>query len=348
MNLTFGEFNHKISQERLRQYARNGAENYQRIRAEFQRADYSMDTLPQFVPGQGPKALVLGSGPSLDDALPFVKDFEGLIFASPSQLDLLEKWEITPHFVVSVDSADSVGEDQIRADRDTYGMTLLAHPYLSPKTLDAWKGNKRYFQLIADDDHFHDVYPWIKVGFPIAGSVNNTEVLMARWMGLSPIVLAGVDYCFPDGRIRAQDYRRRGPYIFDPLPHQYVQTEEGLTTATQETLFYANILLGLWKMYRLPLIQVGDKGACTEIPFVQPEDMNKIIEVGGPSDAQVAAIDAAMTSYGMFAEVDDLGVGHFSYAEVAYQDMKDLEDKLSLAEAEAFRWTQAGDEWKHR
>jgi len=341
MSLEFAALNTKVSNEHSRQYAKNGAENYQRIKEEFQRADYSIETLPRFDPADHLPCLIIGSGPSLDDSLPFIKDFPGIIFASPSQLCILEKWEITPHFVVAVDSADSVGEEQIPG-HDTYGMTLLTNPYISPKVLDAWKGAKRYFQLVdSGNERFLDVFPWIKQGFPVAGSVNNTQVTIAHWMGFSPIILAGVDYCFPGGRTRAQDYRKRGPYIFDPKPLDMCETKDGLTSASPETLFYANVLLGLWKMYGLPLVQIGDKGACTEIPFVQPEEILQPIDVGGPTPEQIEEIDKTMISYGMFAQVDEAGLGHFSWKE------RDLEQAVLAREAEAIAKARA-DEWMRR
>jgi hypothetical protein len=332
--MEFAEFNSKIGKEHSRQYARNSAENYQRIKAEFQKADYSIDTLPRYKPEARVPAIILGSGPTLDDVLPYVGRFKGVVFASPSQLDILEKWEITPDFVVAVDSADNVGEEQIRGDRDCYGMTLITHPYISPKTLEAWHGAKRYFELQeADGEHFRDVYPWIKVPFPVCGSVNNMQVLIARWMGCAPIILAGVDYCYPEGRTRAQDWRKRGPYIFDPKPLQYCETKPGLTTDSQEVAFYSNLLLGIWKMYKLPLIQVGDKSHYPEIPFIQPEDILKIIEIGGPSEEHIKQVDETLFEYGMTATVDENGIGHFHFRE---SDLKDFEmaKKLLIQTAE--------------
>jgi hypothetical protein len=341
MNLKFDEFNSRISAEHSRQYAKNGAENYQRIKEEFLKGDYSIETVPRFAPEAKVPALILGSGPSLDLSLPFMKDFPGIIFASPSQLSILEKWEITPTYVVAIDAADDVGEVQLPG-HDTYGMTLLTHPYISPKTLDAWHGSKKYFELIDEaGSHFKDIYPWIKTGFPVAGSVNNAQVMIAYWMGCSPIILAGVDYCFPGGRTRAQDYRKRGPYIFDPKPLEYCETREGLTSASPETLFYANILLGIWKMYRAPLVQVSNQGACTEIPFIQPEDICKPLDISGPGPDQIAAIDKSMIEYGMFAEVDENGMGHFSWKE------KDLKDAVAAREAEFIARTRA-DVWMKR
>ena len=343
MSLQFHDFNQKVGRERSRQYAKNAAENYQRIKAEFQKADYSIDTLPRFAMADMVPALILGSGPSLDDCLPYVKDFRGIIFASPSQLDILEKWEIIPQYVVSVDTADSVGEEQIRLDRYCYGMTLLAHPYLSPKTLDAWHGNKRYFELLeADGGHFRDMYPWITVQFPVAGSVNNTEVLIARWMGFNPIILAGVDYCFPGGRTRAQDYRKRGPYIFDPKPLQYCETQTGLTTDSQEVAFYSSLLLGIWKMYKLPLVQVGETSHQPEIPFIPPEDIGKSWERGfvpfGPTPEQEKMVDEHLLEYGMYANVDEDGQGHFHYREEEEGAIAQLEAALEVAKVKAEFW----------
>src|SRR5208283_1233044 len=139
-------------------------------------------------------ALILGSGPSLDDALPFIKDFQGVIFASPSQLDILEYWEIIPKYVVAVDTSDSVADEQIRTDHDFFGMTLLAHPYLCPRVFDLWTGNRRYYHLSTNNDQqtFRDIYPWITLDFGVAGSTPNIAVMMANYFGCNPIILAGV------------------------------------------------------------------------------------------------------------------------------------------------------------
>ena len=337
--MTLGAFNQKITAEKNRQYAKNSAENYQRIKADFQKADYSIETLPRFK--RDVPALVLGSGPSLDAAMPFLGAFQGIIFASPSQLDILERWEITPQYVVAVDTADSVADEQIREDRDTYGMTLLTHPYVSPKVLDLWKGSKRYFQLIADDPRFRDVYPWITQGWSIAGSVNNIEVMIAHWMGFSPIVLCGVDYCCsPTGQTRAQDYRKRGPYVFDPKPIQFTDQviPPGQTASSQEMLFYANLLLGIWKMFKMPLIQVGNQGACSEIPCIAgPEDLGKKITVPETTEATWAEVDRNMAAFGMHAEVDN-GIGHFSYREQALAAVEVARDALNQAIRNAKAW----------
>ena len=347
--MTFGAFNSKINAEKNRMYAKNSAENYQRIKDDFQRADYSIETLPRF--NRNIPALIIGSGPSLDAAMPFLGAFQGILFASPSQLDILEKWEIKPNYVVAVDTADSVAEEQIREDRDTYGMTLLTHPYISPKVLDMWKGNKRYFQLIADDPHFRDVYPWITQGWSIAGSTTNVAVMIANWMGFSPIVLCGVDYCCPGGQARAQDYRKRGPYVFDPKPLQFVQADtsaqvpSGLTPtiSSQEMLFYANLLLGIWKMFKVPLIQVGNQGACSEIPcIVGPEDLGKIITVPETTEETWAVVDRNMASYGMNAEAAN-GIGYFHYKEEELAAVEPARKALEEAERRAAFWTKSSD-----
>ena len=341
MELRFSGFNKLVADKHNRLYAKNSHENFARIKAEFQKADYGIDTLPRF--GRDVPALVIGSGPSLDAALPFLGAFQGIIFASPSQLNILERAEIVPNYVVVVDATDDISWEQIGPDRDTHGMTLLTSPYVSPKTLEAWKGNRRYFQLIADDPHFHDAYPWIKVGFPVMGSVNNAEVLIANWMGCSPIVLCGVDYCFPGGRKRAQDWRKRSAFIFDPKPLEVITSEEGTvgeTGISQETAYYANLLLGIWSMYKMPLVQVGDQGAMTDIPFIPPEDLGKEIHADPPTDVQLAAVAATLAEYGMRTYVGEDGIGHFHYKEQDEAAVGPASAALEDAKAMAEWWTK--------
>ena len=342
MELQFSAFNKLVADVHNRLYYKNSHENFARIKAEFQKADYGIDTLPRF--GRDVPALVIGSGPSLDAALPFLGAFQGIIFASPSQLNILERAEIVPNYVVVVDATDDISWEQIGPDRDTHGMTLLTSPYVSPKTLEAWKGNRRYFQLIADDPHFHDAYPWIKVGFPVMGSVNNAEVLIANWMGCSPIVLCGVDYCFPGGRKRAQDWRKRSAFIFDPKPLDMVpesEVVEGFVGITQETMYYANLLLGIWSMYKMPLVQVGDKGAMMDIPFMPPEDLRKPIHVDPPTETQLAAVAETLLESGMRTYVGDDEIGHFHYKEKDEAAVGPVRDMLHEATEMADWWTKA-------
>jgi hypothetical protein len=341
MSMMFGQFNQNVSSEHDRQYAKNAAENYARIKADFQKADYSIDTLPRFA--QNVPALIIGSGPSLDAALPFLGAFQGILFACPSQLNVLEKWELTPTYVTAIDTADSVAREQIldeAGQRDFHGMTLLTHPYISPAVLAAWTGNRRYFQLIANDPHFQDVYPWIKTGFSIAGSSSNIQVMIARWMGCSPIILAGVDYCFPEGRMRFQDYRKRGPYIFQAMPLQYMPEEapSGRTGASQEVLFYASLLLGIWKMTKAPLVQVGTQGACHEIPTIAPEDICKKIEVPEIPQSVWDEVDKHMAEYGIHAEVDEDGIGRFSYKDKDLAAVEEANKALDKAMKAADAW----------
>ena len=339
--MEFAKFNERISRYHSRQYARNAAENYQRIKAEFRKADYSIDSLPRYDPAAHIPALILGSGPTLDDSLPFIKDFNGLVFGSPSQLDLLEYWDIAPDYIVSVDSADNVGEEQIRNDRDCHGMILLTHPAISPKTLDAWTGCKRYFEPKDETNtiHFRDVYPWIKTSFPVCGNVNNAQVLIANWMGCNPIILSGVDCGFPGGRTRAQDYRKRGPFIFDPKPLQYCDTRDGKLSVSPETLFYKNLLLGLWKMYLLPLVQVGDKGACSEIPFIQPKDIASCRMVDIPTLDKIREIDLSMLEHGMFASVREGSLGSFHWKEHDMEAVGLAKTAYESASDQADWWT---------
>ena len=335
----FGEMNRVNSEAHSKQYAYNGGANWQTIHDEFQKADMNITALP-YVPGP---ALLIGSGTSLDECLPYIKDFNGAIFCSPSQLDILEKWEIKPTYVVAVDSADSVVDEQLGYDRDYAGLILLTHPGISPGVLKVWKGRRRYFRLI--DDPFDEArYPWINTAFPKLGSVNNEEAILAHFMGYSPILLAGVDYCYgPDGRERAQGWRRRGPYIFNEIPPKYLPTEPGKSTTTDEMMFYAACLLGIWKSYRMDLVRVTDRGAVDQIPWIPAEALGHPINPA-PLDWEttIQMIDEAMHELGVHLD-DSLGIGRgvFHYKDTDLAAVKQADMALVQAYAAADFWGQS-------
>jgi|SRR5208282_59409 len=340
MDLEFGEMNRIESEAHSKQYSYNGGANWQRIYDEFQKADMSISALPSCA---GLPALIIGSGPSLDDCLPFIKDFRGIIMASPSQLDVLEKWGIKPTYVVAVDSTDNVVDEQLGYDRDYGGLLLLTHPGISPRVLDAWKGRKRYFRLIHGDPFDEARFPWIDSAFPVMGSVNNMEVLIANYFGCSPILLTGVDYRYgEDGRERCQGWRRRGPYIFNEIPPRFMQTEPGRISSTPEMLFYATHLLGIWKSYRMNLVRVTDKGALTELPWIKPEDLARpITEAPVDWETTIPVIDASMHDMGVHLD-DSQGAGRglFHYRDQDLARVKQARFAAVVAQEAADFWLE--------
>ena len=88
--------------------AYNSSANWGKISAlAMSGEDVCLSTLPRV---QGIPALVLGSGPTLDEAAPFLNQWPGVIFSGPSQVRICDKWKRQPDFVVAVDSSPVVAE----------------------------------------------------------------------------------------------------------------------------------------------------------------------------------------------------------------------------------------------
>ena len=298
MNLS--EINDKNMNERSMQYAYNGGQNWQRIKDEAAKHPMSLSSLP---PLEGMPVLVTGSGPSLDDAMPYLKDFPGPIFSSLSQVNIMEKWGIKPMFYVAYDSADDAA-DVLSEGQDLSSSILLTFTGISPKVLARWPSRVRYF--LNDCDRYDPQrFPWINISFPLLGCVSNLMVKIAHYFRASMILLAGVDYCYPDGRKRAQDYRRRGPFIFEPKPLEYVPTEEGKVSSSEEQLFYAAILYALWKGEKMGLVRVGDKSALELIPSITPDKIGHSVLAMPTPDSTWDKIDEFTTELGLFSDVAD-------------------------------------------
>ena len=330
--MNFSELNDRNLAERTKQYAYNECVNWPRIAAEASKHPMSVSSLPAL---WKTPALIVGSGPTLDDAIPHFNQFNGVIFCSISQINILEKWGIAPDFVVALDSADDAADILLDEHSNLSSSILLTFPGISPRILERWPSRVRYFRLIGDPlDEAR--FPWIDTQFPMLGSVNNTEVIIANFFHCDPIVLAGVDYCFPGGRTRAQDYRRRGPYIFEPKLLQYAETEEGKTTSSEEQLFYANILLAFWKAFKMNLVQVGDRGAMEEIPRISVEDLARPIVVPAlPENFWSDVVDKDMIAMGLYANVQG------SVVNLHYKDRdKEIAENLYDTYLEANKWAE--------
>jgi len=288
----------RVHKEREKQYAYNSCQNWQRIYDQSLEHNYSVSKLPS---ANGAPALILGSGPSLDDCIEYVSSFQGLIFASLSQVNILEKFGIKPNFLVAMDSVTDAADVLSDYHTNLVDTTLLTFPGISPKVLEKWGPRKVRYFLLTEDRLDEARFPWIESKYPMMGCITNMAMLLADTIGCNPLVLAGVDFCYPDGRKRAQDYRHRGPFIFEPKPIEYVQTQPGKTSTSQEQIFYAALTYALWKSFRLNLVRVGDKSALDLIPSIKPEDLGGKLDfkLDPPNDA---AIDEFTKELGIYCD----------------------------------------------
>lgn len=150
----------------------------------------------------GLPAIVIGAGPSLDRNLTALRGLEdrSVLIAVDTAVRPLLAAGIRPTFIVSVDPSD-VNARHLRDLPDTKGMWLAAEASLNPRVFPQFTG--RTFTLKVSG---HQPWPWLE-GHGITrgalqtwGSVLTTAFDLARRLGCDPIVFAGADLSYSDGR----------------------------------------------------------------------------------------------------------------------------------------------------
>jgi len=142
---------------------------------------------------QGKTAVLLAGGPSLDEILPWViKNKDSLLVLAVSRISrrLLEIG-LTPDIIFSIDPHQvsfDVSKEMLHFWKDS----LFIHSYhVSPLLLGQWQGKNIYLG---------NRFPWEsrlnQKSLPMAGpTVSNTALSVAVEMGISQLILAGVDLC---------------------------------------------------------------------------------------------------------------------------------------------------------
>ncbi len=149
---------------KLSEWIKNAFENYSLLK--------DMGGWPEPAGGgpkkhQGEPLLLVGSGYSLDLAMPWIRKWDGKIMCGPSQVATL--WNMAgkmPHYIVGHDSS-SRNKEYLRLDQLAYGnTTLLTSPTWDPETLKAWIGagyKTMLFRLcpIFNESHVdHEALSW--------------------------------------------------------------------------------------------------------------------------------------------------------------------------------------------
>ena len=149
-------------------------------------------------------AVILGSGPSFDKALPYLRGFPGPLFGSPSHAMIMDALKRPLDYMVALDTTTRV-LDQIHDNIKFRGTVLLTHPSMCPELFASkWKQpwNMHLFRMHEPDNSFLEtmydsLFPWVTARVVNSGCVVNNMILMANGMGFSPLYLVGADFGYP-------------------------------------------------------------------------------------------------------------------------------------------------------
>ena len=250
-------------------------------------------------------AIIVGSGPTLDEALPFLKDWPGEILCSTSQAVTLIGHGREPEHIVALDPDSNPGE--LACDTWEGRKSILhIHPGVMPDLIRWWQGPFALFRKLQPQTSFygaeqnlgygplgplregrywsneHD--PWIKAQVPMLASVIAAQICIAKHLGYKQFVLVGCDFSFPGQRERftsrsweggqwvdypsrpLEDYPKTGA---DPL----LETEYDGLIATPMQIFYHHQVVIAWRLTETNIVNASDAGLLRMFPHVPLEEV---------------------------------------------------------------------------
>ncbi len=238
------------------------------------------------------RAVILGSGSSLDDMMPLLKKWKGAIFCSSSQIATLIYHGIDPDYMVHIEPRTDI-ECRVTPELNVpknkrWGKTILVgHPSMAHDYLRQWspeaKNPSIIFRLfVVTMDWYTQIlyyaYPWIQsIVIPFM-TVVPAAISIACAMGYDPIYLAGVDH---GGDRFVKYYYKNGKWHADKSTGHgggaETKTKEGVVVAGSDLNMKKGTILELFgdlyqgrvkSIYNLAL---PTKSSVTEIPYCNPD-----------------------------------------------------------------------------
>ena len=186
---------------------------------------------------RGEPILIVGSGPTLDEILPTIKDWEGDVICSPSQASTLVYYGKEPTYILALDPDETPPPMAV----DTWegrNSRLLVHPGINPwlisphyfnrlsdgivqriENKDAWPGKFGLYRKMEPQTPFYgnaqkigyshidrkieptqvtlSISSYIGTEIVMLGCVANAQIFVATLLGYSTLYLAGVDFGCP-------------------------------------------------------------------------------------------------------------------------------------------------------
>jgi len=268
--------------------------------------------------------LVVGSGPSLDDYLPYVKDFPGVVIAGATNARTLAASGRIPDFICCLDSNKDTWAGMEAKGFDWGDAMLITHPSCDPTILKNWKGQLRMFRpMQMGYDFFDNVYPqmydFIEFGLVNAGCTVNTELELATLLGCAPVIITGVDLGFVDGRARCAQFK----YVegrWERQPDPPLQTKSAMRRSRAGCLTTEEMAVYKQNFFLLARTEATTVYSCSrgiirpeEVSgFIAPNEVNKALEMhklelSDPKEIE-AKYDKVLEEFGVKISEEENGI----------------------------------------
>ena len=244
--------------------------------------------------------LIIGSGHSLDDALPMMKDWKGHIICSTSHASTLIAWGREPEHIVALDPDSNPGE--LAADTwEGRKSTLHLHPGVMPDLVKWWKGPMALFRKLQPQQPFYageqamgysplgplkdgryhgqESPLLITAQVPMLACALSAQICIAKHLGYSQFVLVGCDFSWRDDENRFTSKTWEDGRWIDHTPGPYgsaddpeVETEfDGLKSSPMQ-IFYSHQVVIAWRLVEKSIIN-SSPGLLRMFPHVPIEEV---------------------------------------------------------------------------
>lgn len=243
--------------------------------------------------------IVVGSGPSLDYSIRFLKDWKGGIFCTTSQATTLIAHGIEPTHIVALDPFCRY-EEIAGVHWEKTRTKLIAHPSCYPSLIEKWPNEMLlYIQNNGTKDSFYattqkrmyshregdlrnpEFHYYIRTEITIFANSPPMQAFCAQTLGYNTCFLCGVDYAFPGGNERFTEYfpdgeldeNHMGKWKVTPHPIKEgdvnAESSNGIPTHTIH-LYYKKNFITAWRLSGQTMYTT-DHGAMDIIPYADIE-----------------------------------------------------------------------------
>ncbi|MDR9499368.1 MAG: DUF115 domain-containing protein, partial [Hydrogenovibrio sp.] len=148
---------------------------------------------------KGKKAILIAGGPSLDQAIDWIKEVQDrfFIFTVGRVAKKLLDEGLVPDFIASVDPHELSYDNSKHMFHFSDHAILLNCYHIAPRLLNQWPGAAMYFG---------ELYPWQSASGNSTSpgpTVMHSALVQAAFLGCDEIYLAGADLCFHKGQTHA-------------------------------------------------------------------------------------------------------------------------------------------------
>lgn len=263
---------------------------------------------------KGEPVVIVGSGPSLDRAIPYLKEWKGKVICSTSQASTLLYHGINPDYIVALDRESY--PDELLAPPEAYkNSTLVLHPGVDKPLVDWWDyeallfrkaepqvafyanaQNIGYSLLEKAEGYKHKFTSVIKAMVIMFSSVAPAELFVGKYLGFDRFFLCGLDfgmpfnqdrftrYLFIDGEWQKQPVKTVAEALAsDSVTSQAVGTEKMYSKIIYSTngiptypmhLFYKTNFITAWRLDKTQVIDCS-AGTLTEFPKADIKEVVK-------------------------------------------------------------------------